>query len=206
MSLLAIVGTATCWTAVVLTWVTGALYNASRGPAERAGAPSGSVALVGAVIVLAIIALLTLKIVPSADWHSLAVQTLWVRIFGLMVLLGSTVFTLWARFALGTMWSSHPTIKEQHALRTDGPYGITRHPIYTGLLGMLAGTWLLAGIGHWILLFPVGLILFEIRISAEERMLLTTFPDGCPRYREQVPQLVPGLRLIRRFGRASGPD
>ncbi|MGA2872801.1 MAG: hypothetical protein ABSF27_04345 [Candidatus Dormibacteria bacterium] len=56
-------------------------------------------------------------------------QTLWVHIFGLMVLLASTGFTLWARFALGTMWRSHPTIKEQHALRTDGPYGITRHPI-----------------------------------------------------------------------------
>jgi protein-S-isoprenylcysteine O-methyltransferase Ste14 len=129
MSLLAMVGTTTCWGTVVLTWVNGALYNSSRGPSERTGAPSGSLALVGAVIVLALIALLTLRIVPSADWHSLTAQTLWVHIFGLMVLLASTGFTLWARFALGTMWSSHPTIKEQHALRTDGPYGITRHPI-----------------------------------------------------------------------------
>jgi protein-S-isoprenylcysteine O-methyltransferase Ste14 len=71
---------------------------------------------------------------------------------------------------------------------------------------MLAGTWLLAGIGQWILLFPVGLILFEIRIRAEERVLVTAFPDGYPRYREQVPQLVPGLRLIGRFRRARGPD
>ena len=34
-------------------------------------------------------------------------------------------------------------------LRTDGPYAITRHPIYTGLLGMLLGTALLGGLGQW---------------------------------------------------------
>ena len=56
---------------------------------------------------------------------------------GLVILLGSTVFTLWARFALGTMWTLDARLKEGHALRTDGPYRITRHPIYTGILGML---------------------------------------------------------------------
>jgi protein-S-isoprenylcysteine O-methyltransferase Ste14 len=36
-------------------------------------------------------------------------------------------------------------VKDDHVLRTDGPYGITRHPIYTGLLSMLAGTALIEG-------------------------------------------------------------
>ena len=117
----------------------------------------------------------------------------WVRVLGLAVLAASTVFTLWARFSLGTMWSMAPMVKDDHQLRTRGPYAVTRHPIYTGVLGMLLGATLLSGLGQWIVLFPVGLILFEVKIRMEEHLMLATFPDEYPRYRRQVPQLVPGL-------------
>ena len=71
------------------------------------------------------------------------------------------------------MWSAAPAVKEGHQLRTSGPYAITRHPIYTGLLGMLLGTLLAAGAGPWIVPFPIALILIEF-----------------------MPQLVPGLRVV----------
>ena len=80
---------------------------------------------------------------------------------------------------------------------------MTRHPIYTGLLGMLLGATLLSGIGQWIVLFPVGLILFEVKIRMEEHLMLATFPDEYPRYRRQVPQLVPGLYVLRQRHSAS---
>jgi protein-S-isoprenylcysteine O-methyltransferase Ste14 len=66
------------------------------------------------------------------------------------------------------------------------------------LLGMLLGVTLLSGIGQWIVLFPVGLILFEVKIRMEEHLMLVTFPEEYPRYRRQVPQLVPGLFVLRR--------
>ena len=68
-------------------------------------------------------------------------------------------------------------VEEGHALRTDGPYGITRHPIYTGILGMLVGSLLLAGVGRSILLLPVGLVLFEVKLHVEEELMLATFPE-----------------------------
>lgn len=83
-------------------------------------------------------------------------------------------------------------------MRTNGPYGITRHPIYTGILGMLIGTTLAAGVGRWALLFPVGLVLYEIKIHLEERLLMAAFPNDYPRYRRQVRQLISGRRRIRR--------
>jgi protein-S-isoprenylcysteine O-methyltransferase Ste14 len=43
-------------------------------------------------------------------------------------------------------------------------------------------------------------ILFEVKIHQEERLLLTTFPGEYPAYRRRVPQLVPGLALARRRG------
>ena len=91
------------------------------------------------------------RLVPGSDWHSVVVEQPWVRILGLAILLGSTAFTLWARVALGTMWSSSPTVKIEHQLRTDGPYAVTRHPIYTGLLGIMLGTVLLVGLGIYTL-------------------------------------------------------
>jgi protein-S-isoprenylcysteine O-methyltransferase Ste14 len=102
-----------------------------------------------------------------------------------------------ARFSLGTSWSIAPKVKGDRQRRTHGPYAVTRHPIYTGVLGMLLGATLLSGIGQWIVLFPAGLILFEVKIRMEEHLMLVTFPEKYPRYRRQVPQLVPGLHVLR---------
>jgi protein-S-isoprenylcysteine O-methyltransferase Ste14 len=138
-----------------------------------------------------------LAIVGRSRLDGLAVGAWWVRVPGLVVLVASTVFTLWARFSLGTMWSLAPKVKGDRRLRTHGPYAVTRHPIYTGLLGMMLGATLLSGIGQWIVLVPVGVVLFEIKIRMEERLMVATFPDEYHRYRRRVPQLVPGLYLRR---------
>ncbi|HEY0409015.1 MAG TPA: isoprenylcysteine carboxylmethyltransferase family protein [Candidatus Dormibacteraeota bacterium] len=76
-------------------------------------------------------------------------------------------------------------------LRTDGPYRVTRHPIYTGMLGMLVGTALLGGVGRWAVVLAVGVVYAAVKIRAEERLLGAEFPEDYPRYRERVPQLVP---------------
>jgi protein-S-isoprenylcysteine O-methyltransferase Ste14 len=195
--LIAVVSTAVCWGAFGLTWVGGALYNASRGPRQSTRAPLGRFAIV--VVIAGAIFFAIFRAVPTHTWRSLELQSPWGTGIGLVILLGSTVFTLWARFALGTMWTLDAVVKEGHALRTDGPYGITRHPIYTGILGMLLGSLLLAGVGRSLLLLPVALVLFEVKLHVEEELMLATFPDEYPRYRQRVPQLIPGLR-IRRVG------
>ena len=87
-----------------------------------------------------------------------------------------------------------PYNEVRHQLRTNGPYGVTRHPIHTGLLGMLLGTALLVGLGHLLVALPVGLVFIEIRVHIEERLMLATFPEPYARYRRRVPQLVPRLR------------
>jgi protein-S-isoprenylcysteine O-methyltransferase Ste14 len=192
---LVVVGVASCWGVIVLTWVAGALYNASRGPRAETRPqlmPNVSTSLV------VVLAWALLNLFPGSDWHSVAVGTLWLRSLGLAILICATVFALWARAALGIMWSSSPTVKMRHQLRTDGPYGVTRHPIYTGLLGMVLGTVLLVGIGHWLVLLPLGLLFVEIRIRREEGLMLATFPEAYARYRQRVPQLVPGLRRFHR--------
>lgn len=145
-----------------------------------------------AVVVAAVAVLVVfIHVVSVAEWSHLQVDSVWVTHLGLAVLLLSTVFTLWARAALGTMWSIETVLRENHQLRTDGPYGITRNPIYTGLLGMLLGTVLLAGVGSWILILPFAVVIFEVKIHNEEPLMSPTFPSDYARYRQHVPQLVP---------------
>lgn len=54
------------------------------------------------------------------------------------------------------MWSASVVAKTQHSLRTDGPYAITRHPIDTGLMGMLLGTAMINDLGRWAAVFALG--------------------------------------------------
>ena len=191
---LVIVANVACWGIVVIVWVAGALYNARRAPKERIRAESRPVTLAAASFLVCSIILLF----GRGFAQSLVVDAAWLRFLGLAVLIASTAFALWARFSLGTSWSVAPEVGGDRRLRTEGPYAVTRHPIYTGLLGMLLGSALLGGLGQGILIVVVGLIVFMVKIHMEERLLLVTFPDAYPTYRERVPQLVPGLGTLHR--------
>ena len=191
MNVTAAVSIAVCWLAFAVVWLITANYNRGRAPVQRRRSWYGT-----GVLPVVIISTVVRLAVPRADWQSVTFSAPWARFLGLAILVTATVLTLWARFALGLMWSAVPAVKEGHQLRTSGPYAITRHPIYTGLLGMLLGTMLAAGGGPWIVPFPVALILVEVKIRIEERFMTAEFPEDYPRYRKRVPQLVPGLGLL----------
>ena len=48
---------------------------------------------------------------------------------------------------------------------------------------MLLGSTLLGGLGPLLVLVPAGLLVFGLKIRAEERLLLATFPDAYSAYR-----------------------
>ena len=196
------IGIGACVGVVAVAWVAGAMYNALRSPEKSVGAPweqppsrpgltAGDSGLLGLAVAVG-----SLAVVGRGYFADVTVGDLWVRIFGLTVLVTSTAFTLWARFALGTMWSMAPRVTGDHQLRTRGPYAVTRHPIYTGFLGMFLGATLLSGIGQWIVLVPLALLVFQVKIRMEERLMVATFGDEYRRYRRQVPQLIPGLHAL----------
>src|SRR4030095_14182479 len=162
----------------------------------------GPLSVIGAVAVAAIVVVTERGLRVVAQGLTLAVPP--VRLLRLAVLLASTGFPVGARWSLGTSWSVGPQVRGSRLLRTRGPYAVTRHPIYTGLLGMLLGSALLAGLGHWIVLPVVGLLAFAAKIRMEEQLLRATFPDEYERYAGDVPQMVPGFGLLRRRWHAAG--
>jgi protein-S-isoprenylcysteine O-methyltransferase Ste14 len=115
------------WSIVIVVWIAGAIQNAGTAPKVERRSPCGVVPLT--FVILAIVVL------TPIDWGSLHFRSPWLQIIGAAFLLPSTAFTIWSRRSLGTMWSITAAVREDHELRTTGPYSVTRHPIYTGLWG-----------------------------------------------------------------------
>lgn len=181
-----------CWGLFAAVWLAGALYNQRHAPPAQGRARSRP-----AVLLLAFAAVwLAQDVLPPGALAHLTVHNAGLTAAGLVILAVSTAFALWARAALGTMWSALPMAKQDHQLRTAGPYGITRHPIYTGIIGMLAGTALASGLGMWAPMLVLVVVGLSFKIRAEEQLMAATFPGQYEQYRREVPQLVPGLRLL----------
>ena len=127
--------------------------------------------------------------VPFADRVFTPTATLGV--IGLIAAILGLVLAIWARVTLGKNWSGDVTIKQDHTLITAGPYAFVRHPIYTALLLMYLGTWLVLGTLGGIVGFAVLLWGFWIKLRREETFMLKTFPDQYPAYAKRVKRLVP---------------
>jgi len=105
------------------------------------------------------------------------------------------LFTWWARIHLGRLWSSSVTRKAGHHVVDTGPYGIVRHPIYSGIILASAATaaargtalaWLGAGVmtAGWI-----------VKARLEEEFLRDQLgAEDYAEYAGRVPMLVPFTR------------
>jgi protein-S-isoprenylcysteine O-methyltransferase Ste14 len=104
-------------------------------------------------------------------------------------------WAVWARIHLGRNWSGFVTVKQDHELIQSGPYRITRHPIYTGVLLAIFGTLLaLAPTYGGALGMALACIGFYIKLRQEEAVMTRTFPEAYPAYRRRVrAALVPFL-------------
>ncbi len=58
---------------------------------------------------------------------------------------------------------------------------------------MLAGTTLIEGLGRWVALFGLGVLVVTLKIRAEERLLGRTLGAAHAQYRQRVPLLIPRL-------------
>jgi protein-S-isoprenylcysteine O-methyltransferase Ste14 len=93
------------------------------------------------------------------------------------------------------MWTNIPALRSEHELRTTGPYAVTRHPIYTGVLLMLLGTTLAFGAGSYLAALAAGAAGLIQNMHAEEKLLVHAFGARYEAYRRAVPALIPIPRM-----------
>jgi protein-S-isoprenylcysteine O-methyltransferase Ste14 len=112
-----------------------------------------------------------------------------------LLVLASLIFVTAAVRTLGKQWSLQARVLDHHELIRRGPYRIVRHPIYTGMFGMLIVSSLAHG--HWL-----GLVIASIvyclgtvmRIRSEEKLLREQFGSQYDDYAREVPAFNP-IRL-----------
>jgi protein-S-isoprenylcysteine O-methyltransferase Ste14 len=104
--------------------------------------------------------------------------------------------TWWARLTIGKLWSSGVTRKAEHRVVDTGPYGLVRHPIYSGLILSAFAT-------ACVPLTPMtltgaALISFGFFLKArlEEQFLRAELgPGAYGAYARRVPMLVPFVKM-----------
>lgn len=107
---------------------------------------------------------------------------------------GSVWLVKLALGTLGAQWSLTARVLADHRLIMTGVYRRVRHPIYTGMLGMLLATALAAsrwsGLVAGLIVFWTGTL---IRVRSEERLLRAAFGTEYEDYARRVPAVLPGI-------------
>jgi protein-S-isoprenylcysteine O-methyltransferase Ste14 len=125
---------------------------------------------------------LTFRILP------LSFVSFWI---GVALLVVGLAFTAAARWHLGGNWSGTVTVKQDHELIRTGPYGLVRHPIYTGLLIGFIGSAISLGEVRGVMAVTLVIVAFLIKIRLEERWMTESFGEAYRRYRTEVKALIP---------------
>ena len=114
-----------------------------------------------------------------------------VNLFGLAAECAGLALAIWARRVLGHNWSGEITMKADHELVRTGPYGTVRHPIYSALLAMYAGTAIVSGRMHALVGLLLAIIAYLRKARMEEANLQNAFGEKYGAYRNDTWALVP---------------
>lgn len=176
------------WVLFMVVWAVAAGWT-------KAAARSSSRAVRRAQSAAIIVGYLLICDVGNLGWLN---QPIWeagltVVVTGLAMTWAGILFAIWARAMLGRNWSGMPQVQESHELITRGPYGLTRHPIYTGMLLATLGTALASAMWRSAVGFVVIAAALAVKIGIEERLMEEIFPAAYPEYRLRVKAVVPWI-------------
>jgi protein-S-isoprenylcysteine O-methyltransferase Ste14 len=139
---------------------------------------------------------LPVTLVPITHWvvagldhrfHWTDTVPLWLRAAGFALVIAGFALFFWA-MRVNRFFSSVPRIQTErgHHLVTEGPYRYVRHPGYTGVIGLVAGSGL--ALGSWLseLAFTPALGMLLYRTLKEDAQLQRELP-GYRDYAARVP-------------------
>lgn len=178
-----------CWIIFVVVWLLGAISTKRTIYRES----SAERARYWLVLVIGYFLVIKSSSLPSPFDRLLVPHTTSSAWIGAVLSVSGLVFAIWARVILGRNWSGVITLKEGHELIERGPYRIVRHPIYTGILAMFAGTAIAIGyFGGFVGLLLV-FVSFWLKLKREEDLMLEHFPAKYAAYRRRVKRIIPFL-------------
>lgn len=116
-----------------------------------------------------------------------------LRYVGMLFVSAAVVVAVLAAVGLGSSLTALPQPRDGGRLRTDGVYGVVRHPMYLSVLSAVLG-WALMTSPRVLLPFAALAIVLDLKRQVEEQWLADAYPEY-PAYRMRVRwALVPYLR------------
>lgn len=174
------------WFGFLMFWSSTARRGSSGTVAEssRVSTTRQSLMLLGLLLLFAPI--------PGLQWRYLP-EDAPRALIGLSVQVTFALLHIWARMHLGRNWSSAVMIKTDQQLVRSGPYRFVRHPIYTAILGMAAGTAIVSAQVHGLLGLACIVAVYIRKIRLEEAVLSAAFGAEWSAYKRNSWALIPGL-------------
>ena len=144
----------------------------------------------GGWVALQFLLLGVLGLVGVLGWGGWGTYAGAIGTIGVLVMAAGTIVAVFAVVGLGPALTAVPAPNEGGPLRTDGVYGVVRHPIYFGLILLATGFSLITT--PWGLLVTAVLaVVLDLKRRVEERFLQATYPQYAV-YRAAVPNaLIP---------------
>ncbi len=178
---------------IVLLWAVVAIYWAAT--ALRLKPVAERVSFSPTPIVIGVLLLLVVLVRVGALPKGINVA-LWptsetVLVIGDILAAAGCALLLWARRIIGRNWSSSVTYRVDHELVTTGPYGAVRHPIYSGFLLTVLGSALVNGHLVGVVVLALCVVVFALKMSQEEGLMMKHFPEAYAEYRKRVKALIP---------------
>ena len=196
------------WVSFSLSWALAALWSSGAQGRAGLGAQLSYIVLNGTGAILLFLAgplpvrhhlgrlrRLTAAIPGATPLWSLPPLAGWALV---ALAITGFAFAWWARLHLGALWSSTITRKADHRIVDTGPYGLVRHPIYTGLICAAFALAALKASPAAILGAALITTGWWLKARTEEAFLREDSGAAYDAYRTRAPMLVPRLGPARR--------
>ena len=141
------------------------------------------------VFVLVVLTVFVYSVFPAAYRYTLPIWWLehrWLRWTGVVLLLMSLTWIVAAQAQMGLSWRIGIDTEHRTPLVQSGVFGISRNPIFLGMIATLVGLFLTIPNALTLLAAVLGVILIGVQVRLEEEFLARSHPAEYEEYRRRV--------------------
>jgi protein-S-isoprenylcysteine O-methyltransferase Ste14 len=113
-------------------------------------------------------------------------ESRWLRAAGVVILLASLAWTVVAQAQMGESWRIGIDEEHRTPLVRKGVFGVSRNPIFLGMMLTLMGLFLVLPNAVTLLVLGLGVVLIQIQVKLEEEFLSSAHGKDYAEYRRDV--------------------
>lgn len=178
------------WSAFWFYWILSAVKTRLEVKKESSRQQSSQRAIHLTLILIAFF-ITFFRFKSSSLWNKIIPYYASVEYIGIIVLIISLLFAIWARIVLGSNWSGAIQKVKGQRLVCQGPYKYIRNPIYTGIVCGFLGTVIAFRTLASLLGFFIILVAYIVKINKEQKFLIMEFGEEYKEYIKKSWALIP---------------